>query len=91
MNCPPCLKNETDENNIDLNAHLKSPINHWFLLLSIVLQNIQFRRDFGMGRFFDAPCIFTQLFQIWQNMEIFAAIKNTYVVTVEHSPVLRNF
>ena len=31
---------------------LKSHINRWLLLLSIILQNIQFRSDFGKGTFF---------------------------------------
>ena len=40
LNSPPCLKNETYENKIDLDAHLESHINRWLLLLSIILQNI---------------------------------------------------
>ena len=54
---PRRLQNETYENKIDLDAHLRSHINRWLLLLSIVLQNIQFRSDFGLGHCFDTPCI----------------------------------
>ena len=38
-------------------AHLKSNISRWLLLLSIILQNMEFRSYFGFGTFFYTPCI----------------------------------
>ena len=45
------LKKSTYENKIDLGAHLKSNISRWLLLLSIILQNMEFESDFGFGTF----------------------------------------
>ena len=48
----PCLQNETYENKVDLDAHLKSHINCWLLLLSIILQKIQLEAILESGHFF---------------------------------------
>ena len=37
---PPCLQNSTYENKIVWDAHLKSHISRWLLLLSVILQNM---------------------------------------------------
>ena len=49
---PPYLQNLTYENKSDLDAHLKSNTSRWLLLLSIILQNMEFRSNFGFGTFF---------------------------------------
>ena len=57
-----CLQNSTYENKSHLDAHLKSNISRWLLSLSlsITLQNIEFRSDFGFGTFFWYTCIFAR-------------------------------
>ena len=44
--------NSTCENEIDLDAQLKSHISPWLLSLSIILQNMEFRSDFVFGTSF---------------------------------------
>ena len=47
----PCLQNWIYESKIDWNAHLKSYISRWLLLLSVILQVNQFRSDFVFGTY----------------------------------------